>query len=244
MKNRIATSITLFGLFVIQQPVLAAHPACSADHCSKINATAIEQCHGNAELLGKSPEEYAKMGGKAVTSEQGVVCTCGCSCVVSDTNINTPSGYVSIASIHKDQNVMTPLSKEYVSGTVDKVLVSNSEPQNLQRTAFSNGAVILSSLNHTFITPEEMIISADQLNKQDTVLDAKGNKITVQNISYHAGVVDRLYNLNVNSFSNQPVDHVIDTEGVLSGDWLLQSTHDLVEEEVFLRTSVVQLFDK
>ena len=50
-----------------------------------------------------------------------------------------------------------------------------------------------------------------------------------------------LFNLSINRESSKPVDHVIDTNGILSGDWLLQSTNDLVEEELFLRTSVINL---
>lgn len=220
-----------------------AHPNCSAGHCSSLGNAAVEQCRGNASLLGMSDEQYRARGGAAVTIEMGRTCTCPCSCVVGETSIATTSGYKQMADLTKNNQILTPISQDFISSLMSQFHVSEVSEEKVQKTLFSNGSEILSSPNHVFVTPDEMVISASQLKTGDLVLGADGSALTVQDIEKDVVVDGKLFNVSVNAHSNKPVDHVVNIEGVLSGDWLLQSTNDVVAEEVFLRTSLVKLFD-
>lgn len=238
-QAKIGTFLLVVG---IHSNLLAANPACSASHCTQVSAQSSELCNGNAEILGLSIEEYKARGGRAVTSENGVSCTCTCSCVVANTSILTSRGYKAIGQLIKDDRVSTPLSEKTSFSSLVKFHKSDGQGEKSQITKLSNGSIITSSLNHTFITPEEMVISAEQLKLGSEVLGANGEKLFVENIQTRRLKKESLYNVSVSLASTSPIDHVINLNGVLSGDWLLQSTNDLVEEEVFLRTSLVKLY--
>jgi hypothetical protein len=243
MRIRTVSWASLFTLALTAQVSLAARPPCSAGHCSHIAKRATDQCASNAELLGMSPEEYVKKGGKAVTDERGRTCTCPCSCVVAETNIGTISGYKEIAKLIATDFILTPMSETYSSSEATKLHVSDASNETVQKTQFSNGSKVVSSLNHTFITPKEMVVSAEQLKEGDFILASDGSSVQVDSVEFGTLSSENLFNLSVNLQSNKAMDHVIDTEGVLSGDWLLQSTNDIVQEELFLRTSVIGLFE-
>ena len=51
-----------------------------------------------------------------------------------------------------------------------------------------------------------------------------------------------LYNLIVQSKSSKVRDHIVVTNGVQSGDWLLQATSDRIQNEIDLRMEVVKTY--
>lgn len=231
-----------FSIALFSHVYAGSKPNCSQGHCTAVGAVAMETCQDNADILGLDLETYKSRGGAAVTSENGRVCQCPCSCVVAETLIGTEKGQVAIKDLEKDSKISTPLAKNSFASMVS-LMASSMENLTVQKTSFSNGTTIVSSPNHTFITPNEMIISAEKLKNGDRVMGAKGDILTVV-ASPEKGMFDgTLYNLIVSKDSQVASDHVLDTEGVLSGDWMLQSTNDLVEEELFLRTAVVELLD-
>lgn len=242
MANFFFVSIFTFFSWSLLSVSNASNPPCSQGHCSSVGAAATAMCNGNAQLLGITEEEYKKRGGAAITAENGRICQCPCSCVVADTNIATTTGYIPIKDLTKGTMIATPLSKATLASS-SMLLSTTLNDLAVQKTTFSNGSEIISSPNHTFITPNEMIISAEQLKSGDKVLAADGQILTITTAPEKGTFDGTLYNLSVNENSQDANDHIIDTNGILSGDWLLQSTNDLLEEELFLRTTVVELFD-
>ncbi len=223
----------------------ATYPNCSAGHCSdpRISVTGLELCKGNAELLGMTMEEYKQKGGKAVAMENGAGCYCPCSCVVADTLVSTLNGNQRIEFIQMGDMLLTPMASTPI-GSVTKLHYSKMEEVSVIKTEFSNGQSIVSSPNHTFVTPNEKVISAQNLRKGTQVLGSNGSIVEVAQNPVSEKVSDALYNLTVNGQSNSPVDHVISTNGIMSGDWLLQSNNDLLNEELFMRTTVLDLLDR
>ena len=68
-----------------------------------------------------------KKGGKASTSENGRDCFCPCSCVVAETLIGTPEGYVAIEAIKANDSVLTPLAEQSLGFVSNRLLSSSSD---------------------------------------------------------------------------------------------------------------------
>ncbi|MCB0363072.1 MAG: hypothetical protein KDD35_10135, partial [Bdellovibrionales bacterium] len=173
--------------------------------------------------------------------ENGAYCTCPCSCVAGSVQIGTVNGYIPMETLTTHDILATPMSSKQ-SSALEAILASDVADEKVVGIQFSNGASIVSSPNHTFVSPDERVVEARTLLKGQKVKAASGALIEVVADPIEGRYDGRLYNVIVNENSLAPVDHIIDLEGVLSGDWQLQSSNDLVEEEIFLRTSTVRSF--
>ena len=111
-------------------------------------------------------------------------------------------------------------------------------------TKFSNGSTIVSSPNHTFVDTQGKIVRAENLRRNHRVLDADKEEVSVLDDPVSASYNGNLYNLIVNIDSNKSQDHLVNTNGLLSGDWYLQSANDVMKEELYSRNSILLLFDK
>lgn len=216
-------------------------PACPFGHCSAY--VSDSECQAIADELKMPLEVFMREhGGKVMTrGYDNKLCSCPCSCVVAETFIGVEGGYKFIPQIKRGELVMTPVARQKLS-SVDLLHYSKMEELSVLKTEFSNGQSIISSPNHTFITPDEKVVAADKLERGTKVLGADGTAIEVLEKPVAGFTQDALYNLSVNRKSNNPADHVIDTNGVLSGDWVLQSNNDIIEEAIFLRTTVLKAF--
>ena len=70
------------------------------------------------------------------------------------------------------------------------------------------------------------------------VLDSHGDPVSIvssNELKYSGG----LYNVITNADAARAADHVIVTNDVQSGDWLLQSANDIIETEIKLRTAQI-----
>jgi hypothetical protein len=125
---------------------------------------------------------------------------------------------------------------------VDNVLASKVTNSEVMKITFDDGATLQVSPNHTFISNEEKVVSARDLREGMLVLNSGLNSVAVtsnQSTSYSGD----LYNLIINENSSLTSDHIIVTNGILSGDWLVQSVNDAIESEISLRMNVIKPYD-
>ena len=138
--------------------------------------------------------------------------------------------------------LLNPLTAKSVS--LDKALGSKVDKVSVVKVKFSNGSELVVSENHTFVTPEKVTIMAEELVLGATVLDDDLGDVRVISIDKAYAYTGSLANVITASSSMKAEDHVISTNGILSGDWLLQITSDTVKGGVDLRTQEIVKMDR
>ncbi|XXX74582.1 Hint domain-containing protein [Sorangium sp. So ce134] len=205
-------------------------PNCPESHCS-LRADDINRACIAAKMEGKPFPVVGPM--------EGSICTCICSCVSEDTLIRIAEDReIRVASIREGLDVYTPQATNTMS-RVDHMLMSEIEDTVALKLTFDNGTEITVSPNHTFVTEQEKLTSADRLAAGAHLLAGNGSTLTIVHIEQIQHFRGRLYNLITNRKSTKAYDHVIVTNDVQSGDWIAQVTHDALETEIDLRLGLV-----
>lgn len=224
-------SFFLFLILVGGLPVFGESPICPESHCSLVDPTLNSVCVG-AGFAGR---------GFPVVRVNMPMCYCPCSCVVEGT-------YFQLSNLEWKQtnylqqiksliNPITGLSSENYEPTRSYV-----EEYWVSRIDFDDNSSIAVSENHTFVTPDERVVSAKDLQRGDQILSSLGAPVAIGAISreLYKGF---LYNVIINSGSKNSIDHIVSTNGVMSGDLLLQSAKDFVESGIYLRTTPIPTFE-
>ena len=175
--------------------------------------------------------------------EVGTACKCVCSCFTDDTLIRLADGQdIRAKDLLEGQRVSTIGS---TSGAVIwRVIKSSVKSLPLKSVAFSDGTSIAVSSNHVFISSDHRILRADKLKSGDKVLDGVLGAKIVNEIS-GTDYTGNLYNVVISNSSAAPYDHLIITNGILSGDFSLQATNDRDGRDIdlFLANISVIKFD-
>lgn len=210
--------------------VAQATPDCPAGHCAKVSRKMNDFCVANG-LAGKK---------FLVFGADGNECFCPCSCVIPTTEIRLFSSMSRIDNLKDQDQLYTPYSQGKVS-VLEKKMISDVNNSNLINICCENGSSITASDNHTFITQEEMIITAEELKVGDQILDheSKPTKVTDKTQIKYTG---ELRNIIVNRNSSKAFDHIIANNNLLSGDWLLQSHNDSIEAGIAIRSGEIEIF--
>ncbi|MCB0362802.1 MAG: hypothetical protein KDD35_08770 [Bdellovibrionales bacterium] len=202
--------------------------SCPTSHCGAIDAQVKETCERNGWGAGNS--QWVVFEGKT--------CQCGCSCVTGDTLISLMDGhYAPIANLEPEDSLLLPFAKKLTSNSGTLMSSRFQTPTTILETSFSNGASIYSSENHTFITDDYKVVKAKNLKKGMKVMGDLGTAVTVLMDPISVDFLGQLFNLSLNKTSSKAIDHVIVTNGIYSGDWLLQNTSDAIEDEIDVRTA-------
>lgn len=212
-------------------PLAHGIPVCTEAHCSNVseslNSVCISMGYGGQPFPAVLPDKS--------------VCSCPCSCVAGDTLVLMSSAeYYLIRDLREADEVYSP----YVgSSKISKMMRSSVNDIKVRQVQFSNGSVITASGNHTFVTPAEKIISAEDLKVGQEVRDVNGNNVTVtgNEITKFTGY---LYNTIINRNSKLAADHIVVTNDIQSGDWQLQAANDVLEDEIYLRMNVVESWEE
>lgn len=170
------------------------------------------------------------MSGKPfmVIRPDGNTCMCPCSCVTPDSEIELLSDVASFAYVKPSQQALTLMSSNE-SATIDKRLSSSVENYTLPKLSFSNGAQLRVSENHTFIQENKRTITAAELKAEDRILDKDQQTIEVTDLSLEKGYNSEIINVIVNQANSEAADHVITTNGILSGQIKFNIKLDLYE---------------
>lgn len=205
---------------------------CKQSHCSEINAILNSFCI-NAGFAGK---QYLVL-------DAGVACYCPCSCVTGDTKIQLGDvnffEELQIADLETGMEVQTPMSTQLPSISVYKVLRSPMEGEILE-VVLEDDFRLKASKNHVFLNEKDQTVSGKQLKMGDFLQTKLGpKKVVAINTIWYTGT---LHNLIVNENSTTVADHVISTNGIFSGDWLLQVNHDAMNTSLMLRNDLVEMY--
>ncbi|MBF0207864.1 MAG: hypothetical protein HQK53_13350 [Oligoflexia bacterium] len=231
MKSFVPVTPLLISFFLTSFFSILSHAIdyCPEGHCSKINTEMNTFCISN----GMAGKPYLVLG------QNGRVCYCPCSCVDANTRILLADmNEIMAKEIDHNTEFHTPLSINSNAKT-DHILKSEVEGTKTLEIGFSNGEKLLVSDNHTFITDDELTIKANKLQIGSKVLGVHNDILTVNRkkiISFNG----TLFNFLINKESPEIIDHVIVTNGILSGDWQLQVNTDIIETSLSIRKYLLQ----
>jgi hypothetical protein len=109
------------------------------------------------------------------------------------------------------------------------------------QVTFSDGTVLTASENHTVLNDDEELVTLESLALGEPVRKSDGQlvRVTAKEMVGHERL--ELINVIVNVDSMLAIDHVYITNGLFSGDWLLQTTRDSREETIELLWDTVDL---
>lgn len=234
MISKLATLFAASAAFLCAMPAqgerLPGFPDCPQDHCSgkdpQINAACIA----------------AGMAGKPfpVISPDGSVCSCPCSCVAADTRILLPfQNETRIDNLRPMTMVFSPFTEGY-EAKVTHMLMSEVKKAKAHTIVLDNGSQLVTSPNHTLVKGNGRINSVENLAVGDEILTADGSTSRIAEKRILTDFTGQLWNLVVASHSPKAIDHVVVTNGLQSGDYLLQTSHDRIEQEIELRLGTVE----
>ncbi len=202
-------------------------PMCAGDHCSGRIVGINDTCKKN-----KWPVGHLVLVCNEIT---GDCCNCKCSCLAYGTPVTVPDGTKAIQSIAMGDEVLaadtnfqwTAMPVQFSDGTGP----GSVQPEMVYLTYGSPEQTIIVTLDHTFLQPGGKLIRASMLIFGDSLLDANGNpiKITKIELKHYVGGV-----WNIATLHEQPTSldgHLIETQGVISGDYAVQLFYHELEKE-------------
>lgn len=205
---------------------------CRADHCSEINRDLNEFCTAKG-FKGK----------KYMVLDKNIVCMCPCSCVVPMTSIDLADGNypLFIKDLLEGDSVVTPLSDRMSSSSISKMM-SSEMTGIIYDIQTENGFSLQCSGNHVFIDPAENTISAKDLKVGNTIVQTMmGPSLIIKSNKIHYDGL--MYNMIVHGKSKRAQDHIINTNGIYSGDWLLQINNDAMAQSIQIRNDLLELYE-
>lgn len=238
MNAKIFLTKAVFGA-MINLFAMQAHGynACEKGHCGEVDAEMNEFCKANG-LAGK---QYL------VFNADGSRCLCPCSCVASDTKINLfdeSAETLRIDELKVGQNLKSPFSKR-TENKIGKLLATefSESATKVHYMKFSNSEELVASSNHSFVTPNMKVRSAEELHEGSIILDANMKEVTVLENSVDRNFNGKLMNVIINEDSPKAKNHFIVTNSVLSGDWLLQSNYASFKSDIDARLGRIDTFN-
>lgn len=205
---------------------------CTVQHCSEVS----QQVNNNCKLNGW-PVNHLVL----VCDAQGNCCNCKCSCLAYGTPVAVPDGTKAIQTIAMGDEVLaadtnfqwTAMPVQFSDGTGP----NSVQPQMVYVTYGPAAQTIIVTLDHTFLQTGGKLIRANMLSADDTLLDRSGNQIQIVKVelkNYVGGV------WNIATLHEQPTSldgHLIETQGVISGDYAVQLFYDELAKEGLTATA-------
>ncbi len=204
-----------------------AYPACSGAHCSVIDHDMNTFCTEQ----GMAGKPYLVIG------LEGGRCTCICSCFAAETRIAAAKkGQFTVTELAEGDMIDAPFSTS--DAVVSHRMSSMVTKYPVHVLRFDNGEQLIVSHNHTFVRPDLTSVTADQLRIDDPLLTGAGQTkvVAVERARQYDGAMQ---NLIMNGHSHDPLDHLLVTNGVLSGDYWVQIKSDTVGSGVDLRMDIL-----
>lgn len=205
---------------------------CPGSHCANIGFAYNKFCM-KISLAGQS---------SLLVGPGGEACYCPCSCVSSDTKVLLEGGLeLPFFRLSEADKPVSPFRFETKnSGHLMSNPVKNY-PAYLVR--FRNGKLIQDIHNHTLIEPNMKSVKVSELSNGQVIVAAVGENVSVISIDPRISYTGEMQNMVVNKTSIRPLDHLIVTNGLVSGDFLLQARSDTLKRSIDLRLDNLEVFD-
>ncbi len=190
---------------------------CTVQHCSAVSQQVNDNCKANGW-----PVNHLVL----VCDAQGNCCNCKCSCLAYGTPVAVPDGTKAIQSIAMGDEVLaadtdfqwTAMPVQFSDGTGP----NSVQPQMVYVTYGPPEQTIIVTLDHTFLQPGGKLIRANMLSAGGTLLDRSGNEIKITSVELKA-YVGGVWNIATVHEQPKSLDgHLIETQGVISGDYAVQ----------------------
>jgi len=216
MKNLL---FFLIGILFLPTLASAAAGPCTPQHCQNIKGQVDATCHGTGTGLVYVP----------TPNDPNVWCWCKCSCVAGNTLVKVAEGQYSPISELKAGGDVLALGKSGKWETA-KIISSDGLGDDSTKIPFAifvkleNGISLITAPDHVFWMPNQKLIRADRLTTKDKLVLSQSLK-SVKVISVAPGdYYGSLWNIVATSETDvsSPYGHLIDTGGVVSGDWAIQ----------------------
>jgi hypothetical protein len=220
MKTTIKQQLLLtfcIAVFTIHEMVGQAPPMCG--HCGQVAGDVNEAC----KALGQT-------GGVIIFRDNnGTLCYCNCSCLAFFTPIAIGDNtYKKIGEVQVGENILT-LSKEKkwvktpvtFSGGTDDATYTN--PYMIYVKTEDN-ATLIATADHLFYMPDGTLKRADRLNANDRLVNDLQKPVKIIELT-SGEYVGKIHNVATGTWSKDDVQidgHLINTFGVISGDYFLQ----------------------
>lgn len=200
---------------------MACNDHCTEGHCSAAAPVVNESCKRNGWGNGVWVPVF--------DPNTGACCLCACSCAAYDTPVAIGKGQTKpIQLFELGDPVLARENGQWVSKTVkfsNGTSSTSIQPEMCYITYELNGEeqTIVVTLDHTFLTPGNKLIRADQLMAGSELQVAAGGITPILKFevnSYEGGI----WNI-ATSDKGVPTSlegHLIDTQGLISGDYAVQ----------------------
>ena len=201
-----------------------ALPDCSQSHCSSIDAIIYQICRANhwdasVKVPTREPDG----------SPQGKPCFCSCSCLAYDTKVAIPEGMMSIQEFEAGDPILV-LDRGDDKGRWVPAKVRTASGTSVEPTSVNyairvkvGGKILISNADHLYLMADGSLKRADRLNVGDELMSSKFEPVAVASVingSYQGG----FYNVVTDAPEDAVDGHLISTDGVISADYLLQSS--------------------
>lgn len=217
MRLTILSLILLFGL----GSEVYAQSACPAYWCEQKKQQIGTICHSNPNgnlVYIPSP------------GNPDVWCYCLCSCVASDTPVQvSASTWKPIGEIKVGEKV---LALQRDGKWVESEVIFSDGTQGVTRpqhyaiyVTLENGAVLISTADHIYLMPDGKLRRADRLAPGDSLTSDKKKPVKITRL-LAGDYLGAVHNIAVGKWNNQTPEidgHFINTKGVISGDFYIQS---------------------
>lgn len=230
---------------MVSLPALAALPYTDLGNGKvSVHGEVYEKCpHCTTTEVGKICSAMGLGHGYGVFEiYAGKPCLCSCGCVSSDTMITMADGSQKRADQLIEGDVIAVMTLAGLKpATIYMVTKSAVTNYLATQVTFSDGTVLTASENHTVLNEDDEMITLEELSIGDRVRRHDGQLVSVTANKLVGYDKLLLINVIVSTDSVYPIDHVYITNGLFSGDWLLQVSRDNQGEAIELLWDKIDL---
>jgi hypothetical protein len=201
---------------------------CPADHCS-INQKKIYAACKKSGNVGAAYYDNPK-------DPSGPMCSCPCSCYAEGTEILSLGKTVSVESVNQGDTLSTPAGEV----PVQKPLRSTVENFPAVQLELANGKSLTVSTNHPFITEGGIVAEARDIKSGSSLMQENGSSVPVASAT-PTSYTGTFYNFILDGKHESGSDRVVFSEGVQSGDWMVQSFRQGLATNVGLREVIAKI---
>lgn len=124
-----------------------------------------------------------------------------------------------IKYIRKDDEIYNPVLKQAFKV---KSVIAGGEEKPMIRIGYNNLSVLV-TYNHPFLTDKGLKF-AENLTQNDLILDQNGDFVEIETLETAELKVNQVvWNIELDAISDDPIYHMVEANGIVSGDLFLQN---------------------
>lgn len=195
---------------------------CTGGHCSK--QSVIEHVNSICKQNDWPVGHHVLVKGPG-----GIWCYCTCSCLAAGSLIQaTPSAQKKVEEFAIGDSVMTcDLNFNWKEAKVADLAGTDQIGQpNTVFVAYEGGSLTITA-DHLFLVGNKHLLPADKLTIADTLTATDGTPVKINTV-HQGDFFGSFHNLSTDSStdpSKDPNHHLLNTAGVISGDYALQTSY-------------------